>query len=91
MTKFRKYIIPIFVLLFAIVLPLQAAGLKKIAQSGMKWLSIPVGANGAALGNACIAVVNDASATFWNPAGLGLSEGGHVFLTQTFKNQKFFP
>jgi len=83
MNKFRTYVIPIIVLLLVLNLPLQAVGLKKIAQSGMKWLSIPVGANGAALGNAYVAMVNDASSVFWNPAGLGLSEGKHIFLSQT--------
>ncbi len=46
------------------------AKLKKVAQSGLKFLSNPVGARASALGSASMAVVEDASAIFWNPAGL---------------------
>ena len=46
------------------------AKLKKVAQSGLKFLSNPVGARSAALGAASMAVTEDASAIFWNPAGL---------------------
>lgn len=46
------------------------AKLKKVAQSGLKFLSNPVGARGASLGGASMAVMEDASAIFWNPAGL---------------------
>ncbi|MFZ0391562.1 MAG: PorV/PorQ family protein [Calditrichia bacterium] len=61
----------------------QAAELKKIAQTGMKWLSIPLGARGSALGGAYTAVANDAGSVFWNPAGIAYTHGGHVYLTQT--------
>jgi long-subunit fatty acid transport protein len=66
-----------------LALPVFGQGVDKIAQTGMKWLSIPVGARASALGGAYTAVANDASAVFWNPAGLALSDGGHVFLSQT--------
>ena len=46
------------------------AKLKKVAQSGLKFLSNPVGARSAALGASSMAVTEDASAIFWNPAGL---------------------
>ena len=49
----------------------------------MKWLSIPIGAKAAALGGAFTAMTNDVNSIFWNPAGLGFSEGRQVFLTQT--------
>jgi hypothetical protein len=60
-----------------------AQGVDKIAQTGMKWLDIPIGARPASLGNAFIAGTPDASSVFWNPAGLALVPGGHVFLSQT--------
>ncbi|MCK6560891.1 PorV/PorQ family protein [bacterium] len=65
------------------VLPASGQGVDKIAQTGMKWLSIPVGARAAALGSAYTAMATDAGAAFWNPAGLALAEGHHVFLNQT--------
>jgi len=43
---------------------------EKTAQTSMKFLSVPVGARGAAIGEAFIAVANNAEAMFWNPAGV---------------------
>lgn len=82
MNKKWFFIIPLLIVVFMFEAPLQAKGLDKIAQSGMKWLSIPIGARGYALGGAYSALANDASAVFWNPAGLAFSEGRHLFLTQ---------
>ncbi len=70
-------------LMLGLVIPVSGGGLKKVAQTGMKWLSIPVGARGSALGGSFTAVVNDASAVFWNPAGSALTSGGHLFLNQS--------
>jgi hypothetical protein len=55
----------------------------KIAQSGMKWLSIPVGARASALGSAFTASTPDAGSVFWNPAGVALLHGNSVFVSQT--------
>jgi Type IX secretion system protein PorV len=59
------------------------AQIDKIAQTGMKWLSIPVGARGAALGNAYTAGTPDASSVFWNPAATALVPGAQIFVNQT--------
>lgn len=83
MLKYRKYMIPVIAALLLVVVPLQGQGFKKVAQAGMSWLSIPVGARGAALGNAYVALANDASSVFWNPAGLAYTEGIRAFVTQT--------
>ena len=83
MKKIKNYMFLLVLIILVFVIPLQAAGLKKIAQSGMQWLSIPVGARAAALGGAYTAVANDASSIFWNPAGVALTRGGNFFLTQT--------
>ena len=58
-------------------------GVDKIAQTGMKWLDIPIGARPASLGNAYMAGSPDASSVFWNPAAISLVPGAHVFLSQT--------
>ena len=60
-----------------------AQGVDKIAQTGMKWLDIPIGARPASLGNAYMAGTPDASSVFWNPAAVALVPGTHVFLSQT--------
>lgn len=44
---------------------------KKVAQSGMQYLKIGVGAEIVGRGEAGISCVKGASAMFWNPAGLG--------------------
>jgi hypothetical protein len=64
-------------------IPVRGSGMKKIAQTGMKWLSIPIGARGSGLGSAFTAMADDASAIFWNPAGIALADGNRVFLNQT--------
>lgn len=65
------------------VAPALGQGVDKIAQTGMKWLSIPVGARASGLGGAYTSMAADAGAVFWNPAGLALTEGRHIFLNQT--------
>jgi len=59
------------------------AKLKKVAQSGFKFLSNPIGARGTGLGNAYMAIAEDASAMFWNPAGLARAEHGSAFFDAT--------
>ena len=41
MKKIKNYMYLLVLIILVLVIPLQAAGLKKIAQSGMQWLSIP--------------------------------------------------
>lgn len=64
-------------------LSIQAADMKKIGQSQMQWLSIPVGPRPSAMGGAYTAVANDASSVFWNPAGIAFTTGSNMFLSQT--------
>lgn len=83
MKKIKSVAILILIAALVVSMPLQASGLKKVAQSGMQWLSIPVGARAAAMGGAYTAIANDASSIFWNPAGVALTNGGNFFLSQT--------
>lgn len=55
-------------LLLIFLLPLYA-DFAKLGTSGAQFLKIAVG-RGAAMGEAFVAVVDDASATYWNPSGL---------------------
>ncbi len=72
MFKLAKIVlILILVLLVFLTKPLMGqVGIEKVGQTGMKFLSVPVGARGAAMGDAFIAVANNAEAMFWNPAGM---------------------
>ena len=63
-----KYIPLILILLLAV--PLYA-DFAKLGTSGAQFLKIGVG-RGAAMGEAFVAVSDDAAATYWNPSGLGL-------------------
>ena len=82
MRDHRVSIVVLFLVTLLFMIPAWGQGIDKIAQSGMKWLSIPIGARGTAMGSAFTAVTNNASSVFWNPAGLAFAEGGHVFLSQ---------
>src|SRR2546421_5894684 len=42
----------------------------KVGTTGGKFLSIPVGARAVGMGGAFVAAANDASAMYWNPAGI---------------------
>lgn len=64
----RKAIYLTLVLLLA--LPLYA-DFAKLGTSGAQFLKISVG-RGSAMGEAFVAIVDDGSATYWNPAGLGI-------------------
>ncbi|MGA9117600.1 MAG: PorV/PorQ family protein [Bacteroidota bacterium] len=48
----------------------QAQEVTKVGTTSAKFLSIPVGARAVGMGGAFVAVANDASAMFWNPAGI---------------------
>ena len=68
---------------FCVMVNPADAKLKKVAQAGFKFLSNPIGARGAGLGNAYMALAEDASAMFWNPAGMARTEHGSVFFDAT--------
>lgn len=57
-------------LLLIVLVPLYA-DFAKLGTSGAQFLKIGVG-RGAAMGEAFVAVADDASATYWNPSGLGI-------------------
>ncbi|MFO7888894.1 MAG: PorV/PorQ family protein [bacterium] len=78
-----KYIIPMLVVALLMAPMVYGDGVKKIAQTGMKWLSIPIGARASAMGSAFTALGGDPSVLFWNPGALGMIEGKSVFLSQT--------
>lgn len=51
--------------------------------SAFQFLKIGVGARGVAMGEAFVAVTNDASSLFWNPAGLVQTPDNEVFVAHT--------
>lgn len=68
-----------FFILFGNVL--HAQQLKKLAQTSMKWLSIPVGARPMAMGNTYFCMGGSAADIFWNPAGTGFVTSPQFFIS----------
>jgi len=70
MNKLTKIVLPLILLIFLTDPLLGQVNLEKVAQTGLKFLSVSVGAHGAGMGDAFSAVANNAEAMFWNPAGM---------------------
>ncbi len=61
----------------------QAAEITKKGTNAAQFLKIGVGARASAMGESYVALANDASALFWNPAGLAAVPGNEVMFVQT--------
>jgi len=60
------------------------SGIKKVGQTGLQFLKVDVGARPAALGGAFGMIGNDASALFYNPAGIGgMRSSFDLFVSRT--------
>lgn len=61
------------ILMFGLLLSSQVIGqsFSKVGQAGATFLKVEVGSRGVAMGGSQVAAANDASALFWNPAGIG--------------------
>lgn len=72
-----------FLLILALILitPLQSFALKKLGQTGLKFLDVCVGARAAAMGEAYTVISDDVNSIFHNPAGLAQMEAKRVDLT----------
>ncbi|MBN1349504.1 PorV/PorQ family protein [candidate division KSB1 bacterium] len=75
---------PFLILLLSLTLiaPLRAER-TKVAQVGMQFLKIGVGARAVGMGEACVVALDDLSAMFWNPGALAISEASGVAVYQT--------
>lgn len=72
----------IFLLSIVITLPLKAdAG--GVSQAGVLFLKISPGARPSGMGEAFVALADDATATWWNPAGLGFLDFSEFTLMHT--------
>jgi len=58
-------------------------GGQRVGISGLQFLKVGVGARAAAMGGAFAAVADEASALYWNPAGVTQSMGPQVFVSYT--------
>jgi hypothetical protein len=79
----RKILLPaVLIAVLGLCLPAQAQ-FAKVGTVGLKFLDIGVGGRALAMGEAYTAVANDASAIFWNPAGIANIKNGDFFLGYT--------
>lgn len=77
------YIVTIFFILL-MVFPPQGMAINKTAQTGLQFLKVDVGARAAAMGGSYSLVGKDASAMFYNPAGLAsMTSNFDVFIANT--------
>ncbi|MFH1699772.1 MAG: PorV/PorQ family protein [Candidatus Zixiibacteriota bacterium] len=77
----KKVVIQIAVLLILLGGMSQADQFSKIGSVGAQFLKIGVGSRYQGLGEASVAIVNDAYSLYWNPAGLAYIEGSNLTFT----------
>jgi len=74
-----KKFISLFVA-FAVALPLTAALAQGPGSSGVLFLLIAPGARAAGMGESFVSIADDATATYWNPAGLAFQKSSQISL-----------
>lgn len=79
--KKRWVILTLLPIAFYLAGSCRAGEFKKLGQTSMKWLSIPIGAKSMSLGNASYCDAASASNGFWNPAGVGFIKSPQIFLS----------
>jgi hypothetical protein len=79
----QKIFIGIFTLLFLTGSMVSAGVVTKTGTTAAKFLSIGIGPRAIAMGGAFTSVVDDATAMYWNPAGIALINKYQVVFTQS--------
>lgn len=77
----KKNILIALALLVAIVGPAGAVNFSKVGTAGAQFLKIGAGARAVGMGEAFTAVVDDATAMYWNPAGLAQAKKQEIAFT----------
>ena len=65
-----KKIIPLFIILFLLSIKPCYSGFSKVGTAAAQFLKIGIGARAMGMGGTFVAVANDATTLYWNPAGL---------------------
>jgi hypothetical protein len=77
----KKLIRFLIILVLILIIPTQSFALKKLGQTGLKFLDVCVGARAAAMGEAYTVISDDVNSIFHNPAGLAQMEAKKFDLT----------
>lgn len=72
-----------FLLIFLVYGIINAGEITKVGTSAAQFVKIGIGARATAMGESFVAVSNDASAIFWNPAGIASVKTNEVLLVHT--------
>ncbi len=80
----RKFLLLGITLLIVLV---TASSSFAVSRAGVLFLMIAPGARASGMGEAFVAVADDATASYWNPAGLGFMRGKEL----AFMHSKWFP
>ncbi|MBU4443884.1 UPF0164 family protein, partial [bacterium] len=76
MMKKRNSIVLVIVLICVKVLFAGFGGIAKVGTTAAQFLKIPIGTRAMGMGSAFVSVANDATALYWNPAGIAEMTGG---------------
>jgi hypothetical protein len=68
--KMKTYILVILVLLLIFYTPVQAVDVTKSGTTAAPFLVIDIGPRATGMGSAYVSLANDATAMYWNPAGI---------------------
>lgn len=79
-SRLTSYIAIVVVGLLLVAGAAEAQDFAKVGTAGAKFLEIPIGSRGVAMGSAYNSVSNDMTAMFWNPAGLVHSNNTNVMV-----------
>lgn len=83
MKHLKTYCIFGWTILLMLVLTGSAWSSTKVGSNAAQFLKIGVGARATALSGSFVALADDASALYWNPAGAAWLEGRHLLVTHT--------
>lgn len=76
----RKFLIIVMLIIF---IATQSFAISKVGTTAAQFLKIGAGARAIGMGAAFVAVANDVSAIYWNPAGVARLENNEVVLLHT--------
>lgn len=79
----KKNIIITLMIIALLSVPMSAQSVSKVGTTAANFLKIGVGARAIGMGGAYVSLANDASAMFWNPAGIALISGGEAFFNHS--------
>lgn len=69
----------IVVFILILIMPIAGFAVSKVGTTAANFLKVGVGARAIGMGGAYVSLANDASAMYWNPAGIALIKGAEAF------------